>query len=283
MKEYNIETYLNNGYYKSLQYTEDFTILDTISCSDMGAFLICTHGEMRISINMQEHVLVQNSILTLIPNCIFKMEECRRDFKGHLIVFPPLLAESSELKENLLYFLIQIKERPILQIVDNHMTLALEYVAILKSLYGLPEAVSYPIVNGIIHSFLYILYIGYSRNKGNTSKTSLNRKNVIFKDFINLVGTYYMKERQVEFYADKLCLTPKYLSMVVKEVYGHTPSYIINHAVILAAKAKLQTNQYSVQQVADSLNFCNASFFGKFFKKYVGCSPGKYQANSQIL
>lgn len=278
MKNDCVETYQNNGYYKCLQYMEDFTFLDAICCSDMGAFLVCAQGEMQITINMQEYVLSSSSILTLVPNSVFKMKECTQDFKGHLIVFPSSLAESSDLRENLLYFLVHIKERPVLYITDCRMKLALEYVTLIKSLYEQPEAASYPIVNGIIHSFLYILYVGYSRDKEKKVRTSLKRQDIIFKDFINLVGTYYMKERQVEFYADKLCLTPKYLSLVIKEVYGHAPSYIINHAVILAAKAKLQTKQYSVQQVADSLNFCNASFFGKFFKKYVGCSPGKYQA-----
>lgn len=277
MKDYCVETYQNKGYYKCFQVMEDFTFFDIINCSDMGAFLICTQGEMQISINMQEYVLSSNSILTLVPNCVLKMKECSQDFKGHLIVFPSSLAESSDLRENLLYFLVHIKERPVLYITDCRMKLALEYVTLIKSLYEQPEVLSYPIVNGIIHSFLYILYVGYSLGKEKRVRTSLSRKDVIFKDFINLVGTYHMKERQVEFYADKLCITSKYLSLVIKEVYGHAPSYIINHAVILAAKAKLQTKQYSVQQVANSLNFCNASFFGKFFKKHVGCSPGKYQ------
>lgn len=277
MKDYCVETYQNKGYYKCLQYMEDFTFFDIIYCSDMGAFLICSQGEMQISINMQEYVLSSNSILTLLPNSVFKMKECTQDFKGHLIVFPSSLAESSDLKENLLYFLVHVNERPVLHITDSRMALALEYVTLIRSLYEQPEVLSYPIVNGIIHSFLYILYVGYSLGKEKRVRTSLSRKDIIFKDFINLVGTYYMKERQVEFYADKLCITSQYLSLVIKEVYGHAPSYIINHAVILAAKAKLQTKQYSVQQVANSLNFCNASFFGKFFKKHVGCSPGKYQ------
>ena len=116
MKENNVEHYITPGYYKYLQYSEEFTILDTISCSDMGAFLICLQGEMHISVNMHNYVLETNSILTLLPDCVFNIEGCSRDFKGHLVVFPSVWAESSDLKENLLYFVIQIKEKPILKI-----------------------------------------------------------------------------------------------------------------------------------------------------------------------
>lgn len=270
------------GYYKQLLNVEDFSLLDNISCSDMGAFLVCTQGQMSISINTQDYILEPNSILTLMPNDIFITKECRENFNGHLIVFPSSFAGSVDLKEKLLFFVVQIKERPILHISSSNMALTLEYVTLLKSLYEKVDVISYPIIKGIIQSLLYVLYIGYSKTNATVlTRNSFNRKDIIFRDFIQLVGTYYMQERQVEFYADKLCITPKYLNLVVKVVYGHTPKYIIDRALILAAMAKLQTHEYTAQQIADMLGFANASSFGKFFKKHVGCSPGKYQSNGK--
>lgn len=83
----------------------------------------------------------------------------------------------------------------------------------------------------------------------------------LFEDFLELVQTHYREHRNMCFYAEKLCLTPKYLSQVIWEVSNrHAPEWIRDY-VILEAKALLKNGQYTVQQVGDFLNFANASFF----------------------
>ena len=84
-------------------------------------------------------------------------------------------------------------------------------------------------------------------------------------------------ERSIGFYAERLCLTPKYLSQVVHAVSGRHAGEWIRDYVILEAKALLKSGQYTTQQVADMLNFPNQSFFGVYFKKAVGCSPKAYR------
>ena len=75
----------------------------------------------------------------------------------------------------------------------------------------------------------------------------------------------------------KLCVTSKYLSQVVHKVSGRFAGDWITDFVILEAKALLKSRKYTVQQIADKLNFANQSFFGKYFKEKVGCSPTEYQ------
>lgn len=87
----------------------------------------------------------------------------------------------------------------------------------------------------------------------------------------------YTKERSVSYYADRLCVTPKYLSQVIHKVSGRFAGDWITDFVILEAKALLKSRKYTIQQVSDKLNFANQSFFGKYFKENVGCSPSKYQ------
>lgn len=74
-----------------------------------------------------------------------------------------------------------------------------------------------------------------------------------------------------------LCVTPKYLSQVVYKVSGRFAGDWISDYVILEAKAMLKSRKYTIQQIADMLNFANQSFFGKYFKDKVGCSPSEYQ------
>ena len=102
-------------------------------------------------------------------------------------------------------------------------------------------------------------------------------KNNIVERFIALVEEHYREERLIGFYADKLCITPKYLSKLVKENTGRSAGEWIESHVILEARAMLQSSDMTIQQIASSLNFPNQSFFGKYFKRATGLSPKQYR------
>ena len=103
-----------------------------------------------------------------------------------------------------------------------------------------------------------------------------SRQEQLFGQFLALVEAHFQTERELAFYADKLCITPKYLSQVIRKVSGRYASDWIKDFVILEAKALLKSKKYTAPQVSDRRNFTNASFFGKFFNAAVGCSPRRY-------
>ena len=108
-------------------------------------------------------------------------------------------------------------------------------------------------------------------------KTS-SRKEELFMRFLAAVQQYYTKERNVTFYADKLCISPKYLSSVVHEVSGKYATQWITDYVILECKAMLKTEGDSVKNVCNRLNFPNQSFFAKYFKQHTGMTPREYKS-----
>ena len=103
------------------------------------------------------------------------------------------------------------------------------------------------------------------------------RPNVIFSEFQHLLLLHFRTERTVRFYAEKLFITPKYLSAVVKEISGMKPKEWINNIILQEIKNKLLYSSASVKEIACSLNFSNSSFFGKYFKIHTGVSPAKYR------
>jgi AraC-like DNA-binding protein len=107
--------------------------------------------------------------------------------------------------------------------------------------------------------------------------TDKSRKEAITDDFFRLLFESFQKERQVTFFADKLCLTPKYLSMTIKEVTGHPASSWINEMVILETKRLLKATELTALQVSEELNFPNPSFFGRFFKQHTGMTPLQFR------
>jgi len=105
------------------------------------------------------------------------------------------------------------------------------------------------------------------------------RKNEIFVRLIQLIEQYYMKERGVGFYADKLCLSPKYLSALAKNICGYTVQELVFKAIIRKSISLLKNTQKDILEISNELNFPNASYFGTFFKKQMGMSPQQYRRN----
>ena len=88
-----------------------------------------------------------------------------------------------------------------------------------------------------------------------------------------------MKERGVGFYADKLCLSPKYLSALAKNICGYTVQELVSKAIIRKSISLLKNTQKDILEISNELNFPNASYFGTFFKKQMGMSPQQYRRN----
>ena len=109
----------------------------------------------------------------------------------------------------------------------------------------------------------------------------LQRINVCADDityeFLDLVEKNFKKYRQLDFYADKLCITAKYLSTTVKNNSGISASEWIKRYVILEAQRLLKNSSMTIQQISNELNFPSQTFFSKYFKHQIGLSPKEYR------
>lgn len=104
-----------------------------------------------------------------------------------------------------------------------------------------------------------------------------NRQAAYVQEFMKLLQLHHATERSIQFYADKLFISPKYLSHLVKETTGKSASDWVAQFVILEAKNQLRFSNKNIQQVAYSLNFSSQSSFGKYFKHITGMSPSDYK------
>lgn len=104
-----------------------------------------------------------------------------------------------------------------------------------------------------------------------------SRRMLYTHEFVRLVRKHFRVEHSVRFYANKLCISPKYLSLVVKESSGRSAAEIIDEYLLLEAKNLLRFSGKNIQQVAYELNFSNQSSFGKYFKHLTGMSPSEFQ------
>jgi AraC-like DNA-binding protein len=110
-----------------------------------------------------------------------------------------------------------------------------------------------------------------------SSPDANNRPKELYDRFIKLVSKHHLQERGVQFYADSLCISPKYLAKVVKTVSGKTATYWIDSYVILEAQNLLRYSDDTIKQIVYKLNFSNQSVFYKFFKAHTGHTPSEYR------
>ena len=123
------------------------------------------------------------------------------------------------------------------------------------------------------------MFYGYFhlKHEVNEIKSANSRQEEIFNQFTELLEKYHNKEREIAFYADKMFITPKYLSQVIKDYTNKTALAFIEEYVIAEAKSMLLSTTLSIQQISDELNFPSQSVFGKYFKRVTGKSPKEYR------
>ena len=105
-------------------------------------------------------------------------------------------------------------------------------------------------------------------------------QNPIFEKFKEVLFRDFLHHRSVQYYADSLNVTRKYLSEVIKKNSGKTASNWIDDIVILEAKVLLQNKDLTISQISELLNFDNQSVFGRFFKNHEGISPLEFRKRS---
>ena len=167
-----------------------------------------------------------------------------------------------------------------IELRDRELPLVMRYFKLIHTVMSdnFNSQLNRHMVSNIMAAFFYqTVVLLYNRlDLVDPSRPGTNRNNYVH-EFLKLVHLYYTKERSVNFYASKLFISPKYLSLLVKEATGRSAARWIDYFVISEAKNLLRFSGKNIQQVAYALNFSNQSSFGKYFKHLTGMSPTEYQ------
>lgn len=169
-----------------------------------------------------------------------------------------------------------IKERPCIAVTADELQAFEEYHSFLWSKVKLKDnPYRKEITQGLLMALFYEIYDIYQGHAVKERTPKAARK--ICSNASSGTCTSLQRGEERVLYADKMFLTPKHLSTVVKEVSGKTAGEWIDSLVILEAKAMLKSSEQSIQEIADELHFANQSFFGKYFKHHTGFSPKEYR------
>lgn len=240
-----------------------------------GIFVLCVEGNLRASINLTEYTLKPNDFITLMPGSIIQFCEQKESFRLSFIGFSSEFMDCVNMIKSTMSALPTIYENPIISLSEDRADFINDYFHLLERVQAKEKSINREMVKHILLTMIHgfsDLYQGKSwPNKITT------RSDEIHKKFIQLVMKNYTSKRQTAFYASQLSISPQHLCMIIKQKTGRSVSDIIADMIIMDAKSQLMATDLTIQEISYSLNFPNVSFFGKYFKRYVGVSPQKFR------
>lgn len=241
-----------------------------------------TEGETSLTSNLQEFRLKKDSLFIFSPKHILQVQSNNR-FKAHLIVIAPDFLKRINIDtKRMMPLFLQFGSLPCMELTHAESQSLRSFISMVEQeLKGSETDFSSEIIGGLIAATIYKvgdILTHYLTEHPEVDSPIHNRAEKYFRQFTELLGEHYKHERSVGFYARQLCITPKYLTTLIKRISGKSVSEWIDNYVILEAKTLLKYSNMSVQEIAYYLNFPNQSFFGSYFKRNAGMSPSQYKA-----
>lgn len=251
---------------------------------DSFCFLMNLTKEADVEINEKRYSVKRGESIILVPNMKIRLMKCdtsccccllslsmhfvkeaffnEREVleQAMQIVWNPIQAEDIELYEN-----IQTYREHLIRLTTSEGNNRFRK----KSLHCMIKACLYEALG-------YVLRDTMQNNHPRGSSGEL-----LFQKFVMLLSSLDYTERQVSFYAGKLCITPKYLGTICQQVSGKTASNWIDEFMIERIRRLLCYSEKSIKEIADELGFPNISFFGRYVKKHLGQSPTNYRRNDR--
>jgi AraC family transcriptional regulator, transcriptional activator of pobA len=270
---------INNDFHISL---ENFNLpIEYSPCRISDCMVcICLFGWAKIEVDLKIYSFIQNDIIIVFPGQILACNEKSSDFSLAYFSF------SNYLIDEILYqlptaFIGFLKESAKYSLPESEKeSMFAEYfVSLHKKFCDSGNVCRSEIILNLLHNFYLDLYNKViSLNEIHTRQPK--RKKELQEEFFRLVKTNSDK-REVAFYAEKLCITPKYLSIITKESSGISAKEHIDKFAITELKLQLRSSSLPLKAIAAQLNYPCEAFLCKYFKKRTGITPSHYRNASK--
>ena len=238
-------------------------------------------GKARFSINLKEFEVDNNDLVICSPDDLVQatlFEDVH--LVQSMVISSHFLKEMYISLNSFMPFFAARKDQPVFHLTDDEIKEIKSFFISIKDAVESNDYFRIDITKRLLAAYLYklgsIIYRHLPELQEEAAKP-LKREEILFKEFIRLVSEHHRKERRVDFYAERLFLSPKHFSTVIKKVSGKTAGQWIDEYVILEAKTLLKYSAMSIQEIAYYMNFPNPSFFGKYFRHHTGMSPSEYK------
>ena len=246
-----------------------------LSLDRHGLIVICTEGIAQFDYDGQQIRLHKDDLFLYMAHSVVTNFMSSSDFNCRQIWFSRgELWNINKYGEVSLSDLPYLKRHPIMHLTEDDVKLLDDYFQLLCRRMRDPSPVLYSnIVRSLVSTMmLEILSMMRRQEPENTVTTGVHRQRLA-NEFMRLVEQSDGRIRKVDDFANQLNITPKYLSTLLKETMNRRPSEMIHFYTLKAIEHRLRYTDMTMQEIANDLNFANASFFGKYFKEHAGMTP----------
>lgn len=243
-----------------------------------GAVFICRRGSAVVNIDLKSYEITPDTGVVLLPSTIFRIERLSPDFTISLCSFSSALFQEASFRVGLGLFGF-LKDHPCGAIPDKKTETAIGIISSIAAVYAdrkntHRDRIATLLLRCLLLEFYDKTHRLFDRRR---IRERNDRQEELFRRFTGLIHEFATAEREVGFYADKLCISTKYLTSICRRVVGASAKAIIDHFVLLEIKGLLQSTQLSIQEIADRLRFPDQSYLGRYFKRHEGVSPKDYR------
>ena len=239
---------------------------------------MCKKGSAKYSIDTRQQTVKPGDLLFISERHIVDNYEASGDFECLCIMLTTEFYHGFvQNVKNVSSLLLFSMNNPVVPLTPKEITVYSHYFQVIREkMADTSHHYRTPLVKALLLAMFYDMsnVIYRVEQKANRKQS---RAEAIFANFIHLLEQNFRAQHRVSWYADQLCITPKYLSETVKTISQRPPNEWIDHYIILEARVLLKDTTKSIKEIADELNFPNQSFLGKYFKEHVGVSPSEYR------
>lgn len=252
--------------------------MDKYSTNENSILLFVRQGMAHLEINFIQYELKEDSIITIVPKSTIKCIDCSDDFCCSFLTFDRDFAVEAITRPEPAYMdfvhSYPLGIMPKHRVEPTHASIA----NIVYFLYQNEGKHRMLIVKNIVQGMLLEHYDVIKEKFLENKPKAISRQNELFMQFIHLVYQYGDKQREVAFFADKLCITTRYLASIVRNIAHETAKDIIDRHCVQEIKTLLRTTNQSIQSISIELEFPDQSFFTRYFKKQTGMTPKEFRA-----
>ena len=239
---------------------------------------LCTQGRVQYRMDTQEQLVQPGQFIIVSERHVIDNYMASPDLEGLCMIlsvnfYHEIIQNVSDISSLFLF----TKTHPVFTLKPKDIKTYKEYFEVIKQKISDTDN---HFRKNLIRTLLLAMFYDLSNviyQAQQVSESRQSRADIIFTKFIKLVETHCKEEHRVGWYAQQLCITPKYLSESVKTVSQRTPNEWIDNYVIMEARVLLKDTTKSIKEIAEELHFPNQSFLGKYFKEHVGISPSQYR------
>ncbi len=252
--------------------------------SDFVSFITVESGALSITVGQQQATLTAGTTCICREGSMAMSPPSGEQTKGYVVMFAPQIFSMLHLKiKEIIPHMGKTQGFVVTQQLEERQACDMRRaVDLLRScIQNDSLSANYnEMVMSLVSYFFYacLEFVGMAgQGKKQGKRKDGTREEAYFKDFMQHLREHYRQERKIGFYADKVCVSAKYLSSIVRSVSGYGPSHWIDGCVIGEAKNLLKLSTMSIQEISNELHFPTQSYFGRYFKKHTGMSPRTYR------